>query len=98
MKYGKETKNKYIYLFTGARSKSRRRGDQLRPLRTEVEIAAALDDVIGDDDELLSRASSLEDLSSWIGEELQTGMKVHNTYTGVRAGYSQFIHKLNSTN
>jgi hypothetical protein len=45
----------------------------VRPLRTEVEITRALEDVISEEEDLLSRAGSLEDLSRWIGEELHTG-------------------------
>jgi hypothetical protein len=57
-----------------ASRKSRRRGDQQRPLRTEVDIVAALDAMAEEDEEeLLSRAGSLEDLSEWIGEDFQTG-------------------------
>jgi hypothetical protein len=46
----------------------------LRPLRTEVEIAAALDNLEEDEDDLQSTNGSMEDLSRGRGEETQTGI------------------------
>jgi hypothetical protein len=58
----------------GASTRKRgRRAEQLRPLRTEVDITRALETAVSDDEDLLSRAGSLEDLSRWIGEEFRTG-------------------------
>jgi hypothetical protein len=70
--YKRECLIKHNYV-TGAGRKSRRRAELRQPLRSEIDIQAALDDIEGDDDELMSRAGSLADLSRWIGEELQTG-------------------------
>jgi hypothetical protein len=38
-----------------------------------VEITRALENVVSDDEDLLSRAGSLEDLSRWIGQDFHTG-------------------------
>jgi hypothetical protein len=45
-------------------------------LQTEQDIVAALDVVDSETEELLSRAGSIEDLSRWIGGELQLGKKL----------------------
>jgi hypothetical protein len=54
------------------RQTRRRRGTVLQ---TEQDIAAALDVVDSETEELLSRAGSIEDLSRWIDGELQLGKK-----------------------
>jgi hypothetical protein len=61
----KRGNNTYLNCSEASR-KSRRRADQQRPLRTEVEIAAALDEIAGDEEELLSVAGSLDEFSRWI--------------------------------
>jgi hypothetical protein len=63
----------FCFYITGASRKSRRRAELQQPLRSEVDIQAALDDIDADEEELISRAGSLADLSRWIGEEIQTG-------------------------
>jgi hypothetical protein len=45
-------------------------------LRTDQEIAAALDIDSDLEDELLSTAGSITDLSRWIGGELQLGKRI----------------------
>jgi hypothetical protein len=47
-------------------------------LRNEQEISAALD-MSSETEELLSRAGSIEELSRWVGGELQIGKKQKNS-------------------
>jgi hypothetical protein len=61
--------NSFFYV-TGRRTTRQR----VNVLRSEQEVAAALDAIDSDiEEDLLSRAGSIQDLSRWIGEELQLG-------------------------
>jgi hypothetical protein len=61
--------NSFSYI-TGRRTTRQR----VNVLRSEQEVAAALDSIDSDiAEDLLSRAGSIQDLSRWIGEELQLG-------------------------
>jgi hypothetical protein len=58
------------FYVTGRRTTRQR----VNVLRSEHEVAAALDAIDSDiEEDLLSRAGSIQDLSRWIGEELQLG-------------------------
>jgi hypothetical protein len=59
-------------LITGKRTTKQR----ATVLRTDQEIAAALDIDSDLEDELLSTAGSITDLSRWIGGELQLGKRI----------------------
>jgi hypothetical protein len=60
-----------------SRVTTRHRGGD-RPLRNEQEVAAALDSFISENDDLLSRAGSIEDLSRWVAGEIGEGKRKKN--------------------
>jgi hypothetical protein len=58
---------------------TRHRGGD-RPLRNEQEVVAALDSFISENDDLLSRAGSIDELSRWVAGEIGEGKGNNELY------------------
>jgi hypothetical protein len=69
-----EPTNKSLFIAITGRRTTRR---QATVLRTDQEITDALEDLDSDvEEDLLSRAGSITELSRWIGEEMQLGKEI----------------------